>query len=164
VEELLAQCEVRRQRRSGPGGQHRNKVETAVILTHLPTGISAEANERRSQSENHEEAVFRLRLRLALEVRHAAATLDRSEWPEPSPLWRSRCLSGRIKVALDHADFPALLAEALDFLLMCDYDLKTVADHLDATASQLLKFLKTEPKAFALLNATRQSRGLFPLK
>src|SRR5262249_27924451 len=33
---LLAECEVRRTRRSGPGGQNRNKVETAVVLRHLP--------------------------------------------------------------------------------------------------------------------------------
>ena len=52
AEQLLAECEVRRLRRSGPGGQHRNKVETAVALRHLPTGVQAEANERRSQAQN----------------------------------------------------------------------------------------------------------------
>ena len=63
IDELLAQCDVRHERRSGPGGQHRNKVATAVVLTHRPTGVRAEANERRSQAENHAEAVRRLRLR-----------------------------------------------------------------------------------------------------
>jgi hypothetical protein len=164
VEELLSECEAKRQRRSGPGGQHRNKVETAVILTHLPTGISAEANERRSQSENHDQAVFRLRLRLALQVRPRGTPANPSALPEPSNLWRSRCGNGRIKVAADHPDFPALLAEVLDLLSLCDYDHKPVAEHLGCTVSQLIKFLKTEPKAFVLMNANRQSQGLFPLK
>src|SRR4051794_13878872 len=63
---LLLQCEVRRQRRSGPGGQHRNKVETAVVLVHGPTGIRGEASERRSQTQNLKVAVQRLRVKLAI--------------------------------------------------------------------------------------------------
>ena len=38
-EQLIAECDIRRLRRSGPGGQHRNKVETAISLHHLPTGV-----------------------------------------------------------------------------------------------------------------------------
>lgn len=45
---------------SGPGGQHRNKTETAVRITHIETGISAEATESRSQHRNRQQAFFRL--------------------------------------------------------------------------------------------------------
>ena len=43
---LLRGCTERRVRRSGPGGQHRNKVETGVVLRHESTGVEAEASER----------------------------------------------------------------------------------------------------------------------
>src|SRR5271157_5354132 len=96
AEQLLAECEVRRLRRSGPGGQHRNKVETAISLHHLPTGVHAEASERRSQAQNRSQALFRLRVNLALEVRQSRASES-----TPSPLWQSRC-GGGLKLSAVH--------------------------------------------------------------
>ena len=58
---LLANCEIQQTRRGGPGGQHRNKVSTAIVIQHLPTGVTAEASERRSQMMNRHEALERLR-------------------------------------------------------------------------------------------------------
>lgn len=54
---------------SGPGGQHRNKVETGVRLTHRTSGISVTATERRSQHANREAAYERMAARLE-EMQH----------------------------------------------------------------------------------------------
>ena len=155
--ELQQMCEIRRQRRSGPGGQHRNKVETGIFIEHRPTGIRAEATERRSQQQNLESALFRLRLNLAIEYRHAALQ-------EVSELWNSRLQSGKIRVSPQHTDFPALLAEALDALEARSWETRATAEHLGCSASQLVKFLKLEPRAFAELNHQRVELGLARLK
>lgn len=47
-------------RASGPGGQHKNKKDTAARITHLATGISAEAVDSRSQATNKKNAFIRL--------------------------------------------------------------------------------------------------------
>lgn len=165
MERLLGQCEVTRGRASGPGGQHRNKVETAVSIRHVPTGLVGQASERRSQGQNRGEAIRRLRLRLAVEHRTAAPG-PMAAAVTPSALWRSRCdaASGRIACHARHEDFPAMVAEALDALAARHWDPDRAAQALGCTMSQLLKLLGKHPPALAALNAARQVCGLKALR
>lgn len=57
---LLADIDVETYRASGPGGQHRNKTESAVRMTHRPSGIVRIATEHRSQFRNRELALERI--------------------------------------------------------------------------------------------------------
>ncbi len=64
LEILKKQVVIETYRSSGPGGQRKNKVETAVRLKHLPSVIMVIATEHRSQAENRKLAFERLRERL----------------------------------------------------------------------------------------------------
>ncbi|MEC7242537.1 MAG: peptide chain release factor-like protein [Myxococcota bacterium] len=61
---LEKEVQVQTYRSGGPGGQHRNKTDTAVRLHHPPSGVTVTAAERRSQSMNRELAFERLIERL----------------------------------------------------------------------------------------------------
>lgn len=121
-------------------------------LHHEPTGVTGAATERRSPTDNQRMALFRLRVNLALGVRAFVAS-------EPSDLWRSRCRDGRVAINPRHHDYPAVLAEALDVIEYYRGEVPDAAQWLGCTTSQLLKLIKTEPRAFQRMNERRQQRG-----
>jgi protein subunit release factor B len=63
-ESLERDCDMQFFRGTGPGGQNRNKVETAVRLTHRPSGLVVTAEEHRTQRANREAAYERMATRL----------------------------------------------------------------------------------------------------
>jgi len=60
----LQDIKIEYYRSSGPGGQRKNKKETAVRIRHIPTGITVIATEFRSQAINRQLALERLKERL----------------------------------------------------------------------------------------------------
>ena len=158
-DELLALCEVRRSRGSGPGGRHRNSTDSRVAVRHVESGLESVAGEHRSQHENLAVAVRRLRVALATHVR-----LARAPAAATSALWRSRCRGGRIACNPEHRDFPALLAEALDTLAAGEGDVHLAAERLDLTPTQLVRFVALHEPALVALNQQRAARGMPPLR
>ncbi|MDP6963364.1 MAG: peptide chain release factor-like protein [Planctomycetota bacterium] len=166
LETLELEVKFEATRSTGPGGQHRNRVATAIRATHIPTNVSAMGTERRSQLENKKMALYRLRHKLALH--HRSDIQDSDLCPpaayQPSAEWTKRLKGQKIKVNVAHDDFPALLAEVLDRLHV---DMDNIADTASAfrvSNSQLIKFLASDQHALHELNVRRKKSGQKPLR
>lgn len=155
-DELLKHCTMDRTKGSGPGGQRRNKVATGVRLTHTPSGLTADAAERREPEANRQSALFRLRLKLAVQ--------ERGGFAGKSERWAGRVKDRKLSLNESHADFPAILAESLDGWQHTGGDLDATALLLELSKSQLIKLWAKHPPALALVNREREKRGQRMLK
>ena len=140
-EALLKQCKEDRYRSGGPGGQRRNKVETAVKLHHEASGASVHSNDSRYLQQNRFTAVRRLRERIALNVR-APFDLDAPELPDE--FINQRGSRGTLGVNEKNPVYPIVVATALDALEATGGSYARTADALGITTSQLVKFLKSD--------------------
>ena len=126
-----AELRVDTYRSSGAGGQHVNKTDSAVRITHLPTGIVVECQDERSQHKNRARAMSLLRARLLAAERERASaekartrrlqvgTGDRSERIRTYNFPQGRLTDHRIELTLYRLDdiINGDLDEVMDALL-----------------------------------------------
>lgn len=122
-----ADLQIDTYRSGGAGGQHVNKTESAIRITHLPTGLVVECQDERSQYKNKDKAMKVLRSRLyemkmrehneavADERRAQVGTGDRSERIRTYNYPQGRVTDHRIGLTLYHLD--AVLNGDLDELI-----------------------------------------------
>ena len=157
---LLDMCDVHRFRASGPGGQHRNKTDSAVRLRHQATGITAVAADSRSQHENRAKALKRMREAIALQVRCRQPLAD---WHLPEDL-SDAVAKGRIVLGKRDARQFLLVAWLLDAVLACEGAISRAAALVGLNSSQLVAYLKREPKRLAAANVIREQMALDRLR
>lgn len=75
-------------RASGPGGQHVNKTESAVRVTHIPSGLSVTASDQRSQIQNKKLATERLMIKLASWNKEQLMRIAQENWSRHNSLQR----------------------------------------------------------------------------
>jgi hypothetical protein len=143
--ELMAQCDEEGYKASGPGGQRRNKVETASRVTHRPSGLSAQASDSRSREENRRRALRRLRERIACEVR--------APYKEP-PEFAAFRRDGKLAVNSKNPPYPIVIATALDALTEATGSFAGAAEHLGISTSQLIKFLQSDREIWRTVSET----------
>ena len=160
-EALLRQCRVETTRGTGPGGQHRNKTDSGVRLHHLPTGCVGQAFERRSQRQNRDQAIARLRQAIAIEQRCAVELTAYRPRPALSAL-----LPGHPggTVGPGNARYWAGVQELLDLFAALDCSVGDTAARLGLSTGALSRLLLGAPELMTAVNAMRAARGLHPLR
>jgi hypothetical protein len=154
---LIAECNVHRYRASGPGGQHRNKVSSAVRLHHRPGNLTVVATESRLQGENRARALKRLREAIALVARLPLP--EKITWPDTVDLGRQRLRVNEKNPAVHH-----VIALMLDAFAEHGGRLADAAKALGLTSSGLVRFLGEHPKAWREVGRIRHEAGLPQLK
>ena len=129
-------------RASGAGGQHINKTDSAVRITHLPTGIVASSQDGRSQHDNKDKAMRALRARvyemvqreqeeaLGSERRSKIGSGDRSEKIRTYNYPQNRVTDHRIGLTIQQLDriMEGKLDDVIDALINEDQRLKLLGE------------------------------------
>lgn len=157
-DELLADCEVDRYRASGPGGQKRNKTESAVRLRHQPSGLAAHAADSRSQHDNRRAALRRLRAKLAVELREpvTAETRERVAALIAHGRWSDK--------ARRSTDYLMGAAALLDVVAAAGWAVGDAARSIETTTGALVKAITGDERLLRHVNQERAKLELKPLR
>ena len=169
-EKILAQCDIHIYKASGPGGQHRNKVSSAVRLKHKMTAITATANDSRSQHSNRKMAMQRLRMNIALRLRSPIPPTHE----EPNlPDILAECIhvaskgqragSARLTISRKNPRFWSVAALLLDLLAGAEGKLAQVSARLGITTGNLTSVLKSDRHLLAAVQEIRKNHNIRPI-
>ncbi len=160
--ELLKECEIKRYQASGPGGQKRNRVYSAVRIVHTGSGISVTAASHRESARNQNEAVEKLRLALALSFNTRGmqeADVDGFPivCPPGWPVFRS-------KVNAHSRHYPNFVYLSLCGLKYYRGHIGDCALSLGVSTSALIRLFKQHKQVWQTAQDIRELYGLGPLK
>jgi hypothetical protein len=127
---------------SGPGGQKRNRKYSAVRITHLPSGYSATSTGTRDQHINKRDAIRKIKLQLAVNIRDEKIKIDRQV------------------VSTHHPDYPLWVSLLFDSLYENNFDIKITASGLGLTTSKLLKLIYNDRMLWDVVTVEREKREL----
>jgi hypothetical protein len=167
-EHLLAQCDVHVYKASGPGGQHRNKVSSAVRVMHRPTRASAHGDDSRSQHTNKRLALRRLRMNIACRVR-VPFDLSRPELPEVvrecmfTPKKALPDAPPRLEVGRKDWRFWHVAAVLLDVLESAEGRISDAAAAVGIGSGNFTSLLKDDRHLLAAAQQIRSAHSLKPL-
>jgi hypothetical protein len=163
--QLLGQCQVDTYRASGPGGQKRNKTSSAVRLRHPASGLIVIAEESRSQHENRERALRRLRQAFYLEIRDtlAPAELAPEILTQRDEMRAARGLDGRFHLGQKDPRFWPAVGVVLDVLQAVEARVSQAAELLGTSTANLVELLRANPKVWQRANILRARFGHKPL-
>lgn len=152
-EALLRLCREECFRASGPGGQHRNKTESAVRLSVREGAVVGLCSEHRSQHRNRAEALRRLRIAIAMDMRLPIVD-DRIEKPTKEE-W---------KLGRKDRRYAAFIAHLLDVLAHHEWAVGLAAERLGTSTGKLIRRLSRDPQLWNFVNQARAKLGLVNLR
>ena len=147
----MSQCRFEACRGTGPGGQKRNKTSSAARVTHIASGIFATDDVTRSQHKNLANALWKLRLEMAVALPPDNPEPHTPPIPlEPVPGNNSRIFSSWVGALFDQFQIHA-------------FDPAPVAAAYGCTPGRLLRLMGKNPAIWQHFIQCRQQRGLPPL-
>ena len=169
--DMLKDCRVDTYKSSGPGGQRKNKVETAVRLVHNPSGVSAQGQQTRSQRQNKSLAMQNLRIHIACACR-TPQDLEHLDMPEEiaecfkpkGKQAKAKDAKARLTLAPGNRLFWPTAAFVLDVFDAAEGRLSDASDALGVSTANLAAFLRSHRNLLAAAQTIRQTNGHSPLR
>ncbi len=158
---LVKQCRMDTYTASGPGGQKRNRTYSAVRIIHQETGLSAIAEESRSQTQNKQKALQRLKKIIALHIRAGPERTLQELNQDGQQLFLQEA---SVKINTRNPRYPLYCAVILDVVYRQDGKISEAAKQLGISTGKLNKFLSRDKDLLVAANRLREYFNHKPLK